>query len=307
MGQSNKHLFKGYFLFFQLIFWCGASLVLIIFNSFSPLNHALQFTLSIVCFYSNYAWLSPQYQQTKKPLCITLGILIPAVTITIWHFVEGIQIIYVPVSIVLAGLFGWVVPQLSNSRKSTDAELNILKSQFSPHFLFNTLNIIYSKCHVTSPEAAGMIQNLSNFMRYLSNECSKDKVLLQKEVAMIHDYITLYKGNYTDGINIKFLHKLYDPEQKIAPMLLLNFVENAFKHSHIAVKQDAYVTIELATDRDYLHFKVTNNKAAAINQLEKGIGNTITLKQLELAYPDQYEYDVRETDKEYEVFLKIRL
>lgn len=190
---------------------------------------------------------------------------------------------------------------------TSQTQLNLLRAQFSPHFLFNTLNIIYSKFNTTSPEAAGIIQKLSDFMRHLSSESAKNKVALHSEITMLHDYINLYKLNYTDNLPITFRHRLYDNAQEIAPMLLLNFVENALKYSHIALKKDAFVTIELATDQAHLMFKVTNSKAAAINRLEKGIGNTITLEQLELSYSGRYEYTVTETDKEYEVFLKIKL
>lgn len=77
-------------------------------------------------------------------------------------------------------------------------EVELLKSQFSPHFLFNTLNSIYSKCHSTSPEAAVMIYNLSTFMRYLIYDCSSQRVLVSKEVTLIDDFIKLYKLNYSE-------------------------------------------------------------------------------------------------------------
>ena len=186
-------------------------------------------------------------------------------------------------------------------------EVDLLKSQFTPHFLFNTLNSIYSKCHNTSPEAATMIYDLSNFMRYLIYDCSTHRVLINKEVAMIQDFIKLYKLNYNAQINIDFKHKLYDENQRIAPMLLLNFVENAFKHSQIGVFNEAYVIIELATDEEFLYFKTINNKMSVMNKLEKGIGNQNTINRLELDYKDQYTFEVTELKNTYEVYLKIRL
>lgn len=186
-------------------------------------------------------------------------------------------------------------------------EVDLLKSQFTPHFLFNTLNSIYSKCHNSSPEAATMIYDLSNFMRYLIYDCSTHRVLINKEVAMIQDFIKLYKLNYNAQINIDFKHKLYDENQRIAPMLLLNFVENAFKHSQIGVFNEAYVVIELATDEEFLYFKTTNNKMSLQNKLEKGIGNQNTINRLELDYKDQYTFEVTDLKSSYEVYLKIRL
>lgn len=186
-------------------------------------------------------------------------------------------------------------------------EVDLLKSQFTPHFLFNTLNSIYSKCHNSSPEAATMIYDLSNFMRYLIYDCSTHRVLINKEVAMIQDFVKLYKLNYNAQINIDFKHKLYDENQRIAPMLLLNFVENAFKHSQIGVFNEAFVVIELATDEEFLYFKTTNNKMSIQNKLEKGIGNQNTINRLELDYKDQYTFEVTDLKSSYEVYLKIRL
>jgi sensor histidine kinase YesM len=186
-------------------------------------------------------------------------------------------------------------------------EVELLKSQFSPHFLFNTLNSIYSKCHSTSPDAAVMIHNLSNFMRYLIYDCSSQRVLISKEVTFIDDFIKLYKLNYSSDINITFKHKLFDEGQRIAPMLLLNFIENAFKHSQVGVSKESYVKIELATDQDLLYFKVKNNKVTLQNKLEKGIGNHNTISRLELDYIGQYEYEVTDLENLYTVNLKIRL
>ncbi len=186
-------------------------------------------------------------------------------------------------------------------------EVELLKSQFSPHFLFNTLNSIYSKCHSSSPDAAVMIYNLSNFMRYLIYDCSSQRVLISKEVTLIDDFIKLYKLNYSDTIDITFKHKLFDEGQRIAPMLLLNFIENAFKHSQVGVSKGSYVRIELATDQDFLYFKINNNKVPLQNKLEKGIGNYNTISRLDLDYLGQYEYEVTDLEKLYTVNLKIRL
>lgn len=186
-------------------------------------------------------------------------------------------------------------------------EVELLKSQFSPHFLFNTLNSIYSICHNSSPEAAKMIYNLSNFMRYLIYDCSSQRVLVSKEVTLIEDFIKLYKLNYSDSIDITFKYKLFDEGQRIAPMLLLNFIENGFKHSQVGVSKGAYVKIELATDQNFLYFKIENNKVTLQNKLEKGIGNSNTISRLDLDYVGQYEYEVTDLEKKYTVNLKIRL
>ncbi len=124
---------------------------------------------------------------------------------------------------------------------------------------------------------------------------------------MIYDFIKLYKLNYSDNINVTFKHKLFDECQRVAPLLLLNFIENAFKHSQAGVAKGSFVAIELATDQDFLYFKIENNKVTLQNKLEKGIGNFNTLARLDLDYLGQYEYEVTNVENLYTVNLKIRL
>lgn len=144
-------------------------------------------------------------------------------------------------------------------------------------------------------------------MRYLIYDCSISRVLIRKEVTLIEDFIKLYKLNFSDTINITFNYKLFDEGQRIAPMLLLNFIENAFKHSQVGVSKGSYVEIELATDQDFLYFKIKNNKVKLQHKLEKGIGNYNTISRLDLDYMGQYEYEVTDLEKIYTVNLKIRL
>ena len=295
------------------VFFCAMVVCLILFYNKTALMAAHAIAGCSVIFYGIYFLLFPYYTRKKSIAIYGVGALILSGGVfagwQAFNFADAATLFFRLLLIIIVIAFAHALAWNANRSRPAahDFELNMLKSQFNPHFLFNILNIIYAKCHTTSPEAAAMIQKLSAFMRYLINDCSKDRVLLQKEVTMIHDYIQLYKLNYNDRLNITFKHKLYDEGVKIAPLILLNFVENAFKHSHIAVKQNAFVVIELATDQSHLHFKVCNNKAPAINQMEKGIGNNITLRQLELAYGNNYEYKVTESETEYEVYLKIRL
>lgn len=152
-----------------------------------------------------------------------------------------------------------------------------------------------------------MIYDLSSFMRYLIYDCSSQRVLISKEVHLIQDYIKLYKLNYNEAIDITFKHKLFDEGQRIAPMLLLNFIENAFKHSQVGVSKGSFVKIELATDQIFMYFRIENNKVTLQNKLERGIGNKNTISRLDLDYVGQYEYEVTDLEKLYTVNLKIRL
>ena len=281
-------------------------------------------------FYINSAYFSKEMVANKKYSSFfiknTLLIIILNIICYFLRIVLKINVISITNAILPFELFLWLTTlaislfysdwmyQIENKaamyrliKEKNKFEVELLKSQFSPHFLFNTLNSIYSKCHSSSPDAAVMIYNLSNFMRYLIYDCSSQRVLISKEVTLIDDFIKLYKLNYSDTIDITFKHKLFDEGQRIAPMLLLNFIENAFKHSQVGVSKGSYVRIELATDQDFLYFKIKNNKVPLQNKLEKGIGNYNTISRLDLDYLGQYEYEVTDLEKLYTVNLKIRL
>ncbi len=288
------------------------------------------FLISILLFYVNSAFFAKEMVVNKKYTSYfiknTLLIAIVVLGCYFLRIVLKVNMLTVTNQFLSFGLFlsfftlvtslfysDWIY-QIENKaamyrliKEKNKFEVDLLKSQFSPHFLFNTLNSIYSKCHSTSPDAAVMIYNLSNFMRYLIYDCSSQRVLISKEVTLIDDFIKLYKLNYSADINITFKHKLFDEGQRIAPMLLLNFIENAFKHSQVGVSKESYVKIELATDQDFLYFKIENNKVTLQNKLEKGIGNINTISRLDLDYVGQYEYEVTDLEKRYTVNLKIRL
>ena len=148
---------------------------------------------------------------------------------------------------------------------------------------------------------------LSDILRYVLYESNQGQVSILKEIKHIKDYIEIERLRLGNMVRVEIEISDQISDQNIEPMLLLTLVENAFKHSQIGVLKAAYVNIELATDNEFLYFKIKNNKAAIQNKLEKGIGNHNTITRLKLDYKDQYEYLITDLDKSYEIYLNIRL
>jgi LytS/YehU family sensor histidine kinase len=177
--------------------------------------------------------------------------------------------------------------ELSLEKERVNAELKYLKAQLNPHFLFNTLNNIYSlarKESVNTPEA---ILKLSKLMRFMLYEASKSDILLTEEIRMIEDYISLERLRYTDRVSITFHNVVDDPAQHIAPLLLIHFVENAFKHGLSESRSDAFIKIDITLKNGLLEACIANSKADKITKDEStsSIGLENIKRQLQLIYP----------------------
>ncbi|WP_188927770.1 sensor histidine kinase [Puia dinghuensis] len=187
------------------------------------------------------------------------------------------------------------------------AELSFLKAQINPHFLFNTLNNIYALASAQSEQTAPAIMKLSSIMRYVLTEARNDLVPLEKEIQFTSHYIELQKMRLTDKTIIDFT-VLGDPMgRQIAPLLLLPFVENAFKYG-ISTRERSPITILLEIKRDSLYFSVCNQKHP--NTMLRvsdntGIGISNTKRRLDLFYEDRYALDIDDKTHDFSVKLKI--
>ena len=191
---------------------------------------------------------------------------------------------------------------------NTKLELNFLKSQINPHFLFNTLNNIYSLSLQKSDLAPEMIIKLSDLMRYILYECDVEKTDLEKEVAFMKDYVELEKLRYGNHVDIRFDVEGNMEGKKTPPLLLIHFVENAFKHGVNAQFGQSYVTMHLKTDKQSLQFSIENNKpvnGAKPEYQTGGIGLENIRKRLELIYPGKYNLRIHAEPSIYRVDLMI--
>lgn len=187
-----------------------------------------------------------------------------------------------------------------------NTELSFLKSQINPHFLFNTLNNIYSLAVVKSDATAPAIMKLSSIMRYVLSDTRQHLVPLEKEIEFIQHYIDLQKVRLTDKIKIN-LAVIGDPEgQQIAPLLFIPFVENAFKYG-ISTREDSEINISINIKPGEIEFKMDNRILAIETDIEKknGIGLKNTRRRLEILYADKHSLEINRKDDHFYVHLKI--
>ncbi|HEX8529752.1 MAG TPA: histidine kinase [Cytophagales bacterium] len=189
------------------------------------------------------------------------------------------------------------------------SELNFLKSQVNPHFFFNTLNNIYSLAYRKSDKAPLAIARLSQLMRYLLSSSGKAKVRLQEEIEYIDSYIDLMRLRFTDGFRVRFGKEGKIEDHLIEPMLLIPFVENAFKYSPAGLTQ-AGIDIRLSVHGYTLTFTVENPyqpDQPVEPSTSTGIGQVNVEKRLALLYPGQHELNITKAFDTYRVALKIQL
>lgn len=199
---------------------------------------------------------------------------------------------------------------LKLQKEKLQLELNALKSQVNPHFLFNTLNNLYSLTLKNSEKSSEVVLKLSDIMRYVLYQSNEYKVPLQKELEFIQNYVALQKIRYTDNYTIDFKINGYVNGQIVAPLLLIDFIENAFKHGLDRRFNDGEVQIAITIDNHDFDFRVKNSKGhsedGSINKTN-GIGLNNIKRRLELMYPGNYALNIKDDNENFEVNLKLQL
>jgi two-component system LytT family sensor kinase len=188
------------------------------------------------------------------------------------------------------------------------SELQALKAQINPHFLFNTLNNIYSHSLDNSPKTPKMILRLSELMSYILYECHDEKVPLSNELHFIKNYLELEKLRFEDQIIVETVIETPNPEHRIVPLLLIPFLENAFKHGGTSFRSKMYVKVKIYSDDQLISFEVANS----INSENKGVSAKVgglgienVQKRLELLYPEKHKLSIIKTENEFKVELKL--
>lgn len=194
---------------------------------------------------------------------------------------------------------------LQTQLRLKEQELKFLKMQIHPHFLFNTLNTLYGFALRKSEKAPEMILKLSNLLDYILYQVDKPKVLLQDEINHIEDYISLEKLRFQESLQVIFDEKVMDHQFEIAPMLLLPFVENAFKHGN-QIDGVLKVTIYVSVDENELNFTIENS-AIKKEHSKNGIGLENSKKRLEMLYENQYFLEILQEEKLFKINLKIAI
>ena len=189
-----------------------------------------------------------------------------------------------------------------------EAELNYLKSQTNPHFLFNTLNNIYSLARDKSDLAPESILRLSKILRFMLYETAGEYIAIEQELKIMSDYLALEKLRYDDSLRVNFNYDVEDMKQALPPLLLITLVENAFKHGVSESRNQPFVDIHLSVKKRYLEFYVKNSseKFAEERSVKENIGLSNLRRQLELLYKD-YSLSVQQVDSVFTATLKINL
>ncbi|MFY1046094.1 sensor histidine kinase [Chryseobacterium sp. GP-SGM7] len=184
------------------------------------------------------------------------------------------------------------------------AKIQALKTQINPHFIFNTLNNIYSLVYQNSEKALPAIEELSQLLRYSTKDLEKDFIPLEKEIGYLESLIELEKLRIKNPELLIINKKISFPNLNISPMLLVPFVENAFKHGDFSKKGFA---LTISDENQRLSFHIHNFKKSKSKDSVSGIGIGNVKKRLEILYPNQHELNITETETDFTVDLKINL
>jgi len=215
-------------------------------------------------------------------------------------------------------LFFWVVVHLYDHNQlkqaaqklkleKQEAELNFLKSQTNPHFLFNTLNNIYSLARDKSDLAPESILRLSKILRFMLYETSAAFISVEQELKIINDYILLERLRYDESLRINLNHDVENLQQAIPPLLLMPLVENAFKHGVSESRREPFIDIHLSIKRRMLTFIVKNSSESSPGAaVKENIGLSNLRRQLQLLY-SEYDLFVRQSEEVFTATLKINL
>ena len=206
----------------------------------------------------------------------------------------------------------WYLKEQRNlqlQKENTEAQLQLLKAQVHPHFLFNTMNNIYSFTQPSSPIAAKLVAGLSDMLRYMLYEGEKATVPLVRELAMLQDYIMLEQVRYGNKLDVHIDITKNTSELFITPLILLPFVENCFKHGASNMIEQPWINLHIDVDDDYMMMKLLNGKAVGFEAKKtgSGIGLENVRRRLALLYPGKHALKIANEEDVFIVDLKIKL
>jgi len=191
------------------------------------------------------------------------------------------------------------------------AELNFMKAQIHPHFLFNTLNNLYVLTLQKSEKASDVVLKLSEMLDYMLYKCNENRVTIAQEIQLIQNYIDLEQLRYGDRLELVFNKNIDNHQTQIAPLILVSLIENAFKHGASGAVAIPKIKIEIDVKNEHLLFSIYNTKPTEAQKdttnFKKGIGLVNTNSQLQLIYPNKHTIEIIEDKASYNVKLQINL
>lgn len=312
-----------------------------VFNALDPASDVKYFLLCVslsvillIIFYFNYFFLIPRFLLAKRYWLYSLFLFLAIMAVFLLSgslfifsdfspeilartnpIIEKVipVILINAISLWLLSIVSSILWTVYNRLKQTEtekltAQIASLKSQINPHFLFNTLNNIYATALDTSPKTADMIDKLSEMMRYAMKDTQQDFVWIEDEINYIDNFIELQRLRLDRSIKLEYHRLDIVPAVQIAPMLLIPFIENAFKHG-VNSEQKSHIEIELAIDKTAFQLRVANNKVLVQRDLTEGSGLGIdnTRHRLNLIYPSKHLLVINDSEKKFSVSLHIDL
>lgn len=284
-------------------------------------------------FYINILVLFPAYYESKKPSYWISGVILMSAALlcveviseaiwgshhhrrgdwmeTILTFRQALWILLVFIIGTLLSIQDLLTRQIINREKLIEeklqTELQLLKAQINPHFLFNALNNIYSLTYMKSDKAPESVLKLSEMLRYITDECSKDRVSLEDEILYIRNYIDFNRMKYPGDRKVGFQHPDAAPGVLIAPMLFIPFIENCFKYSRIEEDSSGFIEILIAEAEGRISFTARNSVFSGRRILEgsgKGIDNV--KQRLGIIYPGKHMLTITPGEESFSVNLQI--
>jgi two-component system, LytTR family, sensor histidine kinase AlgZ len=343
--KENAFVFSSRYRFWRhLVFWLVHVVIFTWIYKTPDQNIALQLLVSavvvpafIIYAYPIMYWFVPQYLLKEKNLQFITIMILWGVVGWFWnhiarayilfpfadlvHFKVGTRNSWAPAGYLIMNLMAgyasmiilfkyWTRKQrdfLSSEKEKVNVELQLLKAQVHPHFLFNTLNNIYSFSMENSPKTPHLVLKLSSLLSYILYDCKSDEVLLEKEIEIMKNYIDLEKERYGNKLEISLNIEGDIKDKYIVPLLLLPFLENAFKHGTSEQLDKPWLSMDLSVKQNTMRCKIVNskNEMSVING--NGIGIKNVQKRLAYLYPAKHELKLSDEESFFVVSLLLEL
>ncbi len=330
-------------IFLHVSIWISILLFFIYLGSNGKFNYSAVVVIvyfgliNILTFYINYLILLPKLLNNKKYFWLITSIVLlvlsagllkyglatifrefvllrgaKKVEISFLDYYMGsvfVSIFFIFLSTALKFMMDWFVNEKVKSNLENEkltAELAFLKSQINPHFLFNSLNNIYSLAYQKSAKTPEAILKLSEIMRYMLYESNDNMVSLSKEISYLENYIELQKLRFKNNSFVHLDISGNPDNHTIMPMVLISFVENAFKHG-VATDEKNPIEISIHIESDELFFKVVNKKSDLNKDITGGIGLLNVQRRLDLLYKNKYVLEIKNEQDFYKCTLHLKL
>lgn len=305
----SKYSWPNFILFYTLSIWVIPAFFLRKKYKSMLLLNVFLLALFIIIKYFNNIVQNPEmysyYSSTSKGLILQKSSYLKIISL---ETIRGIE--FTSLAFTYRFLFDWLI--IEGIRKKIEneklkSELSLLRNQLNPHFLFNTINDIYYLALIKSEKTPEAMLKLSDLLRYILYE-KEEWVALEKEINYLKEFIHLHKIRFPDNVvNIELPNPELIQNQKIPPMLLSTFVENAFKHGAPGTNENP-IKISIGISLDALHYKVTNPiDKNIVKDKTSGIGILNLEKRLNLLFPNKHKLSYSNNDEHFEAKLEIQL